>query len=101
MLPKRRKPFGVSRNGLPIMEHPTQMAIDSGIKYRALVAGMVPEIEERDASVFANYNWTDWRNLDWFERAKAVAHHRTHKLVQLHNNDAVSAELERRSKVKR
>ncbi len=59
---------------------------------------MVPELEERDAAAAAHYNWTDWRALEWQERATSVAHYRTRKLIDLHAHDAVAEDTDRRTK---
>lgn len=54
-------------------------------------------MEEREASVFAQYTWDRWLALSWQERAKSIAHSRLHQLIDLHRNDAVSSELKRRT----
>jgi|TARA_Y100000310_G_scaffold15622_1_gene15679 hypothetical protein len=46
----------------------------------------------------ANYNFTDWRQLEYMERAMHVAHYRFTKLVDLHKNDAVTDRVERDQK---
>lgn len=67
------------------------------MRYSALLEGLVPEMEEREASVFAQYSWGDWRVLTWQERARSIAHFRLHHVIDLHRNDAVSSELRRRT----
>ena len=75
------------------MEHPLGQAVESGVRYSALLEGLVPEMEEREASVFAQYSWDDWKALTWQDRAMSIAHFRLHHLIDLHRNDAVSSEL--------
>lgn len=67
------------------------------MRYNVALEGLVPEMEEREASVFAQYTWQDWLALTWQERANAIAHYRLHHLIDLHRNDAVSSELRRRT----
>ncbi len=67
------------------------------MRYNVVLEGLVPEMEEREASVFAQYTWQDWLTLTWRERADAIAHYRLHHLIDLHRNDAVSSELRRRT----
>jgi len=59
--------------------------------------GLVPLYEEREASVFAHYNWTEWTSLHWRERAAVVAHYRTHRQIELHHSDVVARETRRRA----
>lgn len=67
------------------------------MRYNVVLEGLVPEMEEREASVFAQYTWDRWLALSWQERARSIAHHRLHYLIDLHRNDAVSSELKRRT----
>ncbi len=62
-----------------------------------MLEGLVPEMEEREDSVFAHYTWDRWLGLAWQERAQVIAHFRLHHLIDLHRNDAVSRELRRRT----
>lgn len=51
--------------------------------------GTVPEFEEREAARYCALSWTDWTNkADWYDRAGAVAHYRTHLSVEAHLHDA-------------
>lgn len=56
------------------------------------------EIEERDAAVFGLFNRTEWACLGWEEKAATVAHYRIHRLIELHQNDAVSKAIEQKTK---
>ncbi len=72
--------------------------VATGITYLSKLPGLVSEFEEREAARFGHYNWTAWQQLSYEDRAFGVAHYRMHYLVELHQNDAQSKELERRQK---
>lgn len=82
---------------MPIMEHPLSEAVETGVRYAPLVVGLVAEMEERDAAVFAQYDWDRWIGLSWEARAKAIAHFRLHHLIDLHRNDAAAREMKNRA----
>ena len=79
------------------MEHPLSETVETGVRYNVILQGLVPEMEEREASVFSQYTWDRWRDLPWQERANSIAHFRLHHLIDLHSNDAVSSEMRRRT----
>ena len=58
---------------------------------------MVPEYEEREASVFSHYNWMQWQELPWNERAEAVAHYRMHSLIESHMQQAIEQYMNRQA----
>lgn len=58
----------------------------------------VPLYEELEAMVYANYNYREWRDLDYTEKAMSVAHYRFHKLIKLHGDDAVADQMDREMK---
>lgn len=64
-----------------------------------MIPGLVPVWEERDAAVKNGYNFTEWRELDSAERAYAIAYYRAARLIEIHQSDATSAEMERWSRV--
>ncbi len=82
---------------MPIMEHPLSETVESGVRYGALLEGLVPEMEEREAAVFSRLSWPSYRALSWLERAQTIAHYRLHHVVDLHRNDAASREMSRRT----
>ncbi len=86
----------MTRARLPIQEHPLSEAIDTQIRYGVLAPGLVPIFEEREAAIFAHYNWTEWRLLDWHEQAAVVGHYRTHRQVEMHQNDVIAHEMRRK-----
>lgn len=51
--------------------------------------------------MFCGYTWSRWFELSRLERAAGVAHYRVHHLVELHGEDAVSREADRRAKQER
>ncbi len=64
--------------------------------YPSKLPGLVSEFEEREAARFGHYNWAAWQELSYEDRAFGIAHYRTYFLVELHQNDAQSRELDRR-----
>ena len=50
--------------------------------------GLVSEYEEREAAIFVLCPWHIWTELEWQERAAAIAHYRVHFLVEAHVNEA-------------
>lgn len=59
---------------------------------------LVSPYEEREACRFSNYNWATWEDLPVEERATCVAHYRLNRLIQAHQQDAISREVERRNR---
>lgn len=93
-------PFGVLRNGEPIAAVPLRNTVTTGIEYAdpRIDLGLIPEVEERSAAVFAAVPWTVWVDMPTDERAAIVAHRRIHLLTQLHSEDAVQQAVERRQR---
>lgn len=46
--------------------------------------------------IYCNYNWSEWMQLDWSERARAVAQYRSHNLIEAHVADAIDKMPKRR-----
>lgn len=63
-----------------------------------VLPGLVPEIESREACLFNGYKWREWLALERLDRAAGIAHYRTHRLIEMHGEDAVSRETEERAK---
>jgi len=61
----------------------------------------VPEVEEREAARFNGYTWRQWERLKRREQVDSVAYFRLTRLIDLHKDEAVAEEGERRAKVKR
>jgi len=72
--------------------------VRTGIEYQSLIPGLVPEYEEREAARFGHYTWRDWLSLPYLDRVVGVAHYRMFHLIELHHNDAVITEQERRER---
>lgn len=96
MCNKHRRPFQVMRHGEPIATYPTRGGVATGIQFRRPVAGLVPEVEEREAAIFNGYTWREWRDLPYEERVDSVAHYRIHLLIETHKEDAVSSAIKRK-----
>ncbi len=58
----------------------------------------MPEPEEREAARFNGYTWREWERLTRRERVDGVAYYRLAKLIDMHKDDAVSKEMDRRMK---
>lgn len=71
--------------------------LKTGIAFRSIAPGLlVPEIEEREAAVFAGYAWREWVEIDRKDRVDAVAHYRLHHLIERHSSDASYLDSKRR-----
>lgn len=87
--------FGVQRNNRSIIELKPKGTINTGIRYATQIKGVVPFFEEYDAMVEAGFNVIEWENLDYVEKADAIAYRRLKRLIGLHENDAVQRYHER------
>lgn len=74
---------------MPLREYLLSRKVNPGITLTSL-NGCVPELEEREAAVYCNYNWVAWVGLNWRERAASVAHYRLHWSIESHVQDAVA-----------
>lgn len=55
----------------------------------------VSEYECREAARFNNYNWTEWLELTWWNRAKCVAFYRASLALDAHVQDAIERQSRR------
>ncbi len=94
-----RTPFRVTRHGEPISLLPLNQTVNTGVRYSAIVPGLVPEIEERDAGRFNGYTWHEWRTLHYAERVDNIAYYRLSRLIDMHKEDAVATETRRKSRL--
>ena len=94
---RRSSPFGVERWGDPITAYHLR-TLETGITYRQIVPGVVPEIEEREAARFSGYTWKDWRELPTQERVDGVAHFRLRRAIDMNRQDAQQKEAERKAR---
>lgn len=94
-------PFGVEREGMPIQKYPLSNQVQTGITFRQLIPGVIAPVEEREASLANGYTWKEWLQLSRGERAEGIAHYRIHRIIEMHGEDAVSKESERRARIKK
>jgi hypothetical protein len=92
-----QNPFRVMKNEIPILDCSLPKRVRIGITYGSRL-GLVADLEEREAAIFGNYNYSEWLELPWNERAEAVAHYRLHSLIEAHTEDAVEKARARASK---
>ncbi len=85
-------------NGEPIMEVPPRRTVQTGIQYRVLVAGLVPQVEERDSARHNGYTWKEWQVLHYRERVDGVAYYRLSRAIDMHKEEAVTKAQERKSR---
>ena len=97
-MPDRSTPFGVERSGDSIRTASVRHRIQTGITFRAPYPGIVPEMEEREAAMFASIRFLHWQKMTREERVDGVAHYRLHHLVEMHSEDAVSTAMEARER---
>lgn len=87
----------MTRNGEPIQNLQLRRKVNSGIAIESAF-GVVSEFEEREASVFCHYNWTQWMRLPHWEKAACIAHYRLHLMIDAHVSDAVDRASKRTRK---
>lgn len=100
-MPKLPPPFGVLRNGEPILLAPLGRTVSTGIAFSdpRMDLGLVPEYEEREAAALEGIPWQEWLTMPMQERAAGVAHYRLHHLIAMHSQDAVQAAQERKQRM--
>ena len=59
---------------------------------------MISETEAREAAIFNGITWHQFQRLAYRERVDYVAYFRLRKLIQIHEDDAVSRELALRAR---
>ncbi len=96
---RQQAPFRVTRHGEPILDLLPSQIVQTGVRYNALIPGLVPEIEERDAARFNGSPWFDWRKQPYDERVTGVAYYRLSRIVEMHREEAVSTEMKRRTRL--
>lgn len=72
--------------------------MNPNLEFESMLPGLVCDYEAREVAIFSGYKWVEWRKLEWFERASAVAHYRMHFLVEAHVQDAIRKKPTRRSR---
>lgn len=71
-----------------ILEARLDKPVDPGIKYEAIVPGIVPPFEEHRARRLGGYTLTEWRLLDPIERAIEVLQTRLEDAVRVFQEEA-------------
>lgn len=89
----------MTRNGIPIHLHPLPRVANSNITI-AQTDGEVPEYDCREAAIYSHYNWTEWEQLHYSERAMCIAQYRIHMLIEAHVNAAAQTESKRNARKK-
>lgn len=95
MLPQRKIPFGITRNGTPLKEYPLKKKYESGIIILSDDPSLVAEYEAREAAIYCHYNYTEFLELHPWERAKCVAQYREHYRIEANMNDAAETAAQR------
>ena len=62
--------------------------IRTDISFGIQIQGCVPFYEADLVRIEAGYNLIEWDKLDYFMKAKEVAHFRLRRLISLHEGDA-------------
>lgn len=75
------------RHGIPIQEVTLPRDYDADIIFMS-TPGEVPEIEVREACIYCNYNYSNFLELEPWDRALCVAQYRLHHLIEQHANSA-------------
>lgn len=72
--------------------------VQTGITYRMLIPGLVPNVEERDSAKHNGYTWKEWQELHYRERIDGVAYYRLTRQMEMHKEEAVSKAIERKTR---
>jgi len=89
----------VFRRGVPISEAPLHYVVDAGIAFET-PPGQVPAYEEWEAATAAGLDLWLWEHggYDAAFKARVVAWHVTHNLVEMHKHDAAQAKIDQQSR---
>ncbi len=68
-----------------------------GLAVESEVPGTVPIYEALEAAIYCGYSTARWWDVDYLERARAVAQYRMHNLIESHVQNAINRETERKS----
>lgn len=93
--------FGVTRNGIPILEVRLTHGIDTGLEFENL-PGAISLYDELSACRYNNYRyWHDWQELNGLQKARLVAFYYLNILVENNRKDAEAIELKRQTNSKK
>ena len=62
------------------------------------MVGLISEVEERDSARFNSVPWEQWQRMPYLERVDGVAYYRLTLIIDMSKEDAVSREVDRRSR---
>jgi hypothetical protein len=84
----------VKRSGLPIHKIKLRHTTETGIEVIS-IPGLISEFYEREACRFTLYRFeTDWQELDYQQKAEAVAQYLLSKQIDSHVQDAEISKME-------
>lgn len=83
---------------MSLYEYYLPKQINVGLSFESTL-GCVPEYECREVAVYSHCPWHVWVELDYFDRALAVAHYRIHHLIETHVHDAVDKASKRKQRL--
>lgn len=72
--------------------------LETGITYAVSFPGLVPPVEEREASRFSGYSWKEWQELPYNDRVECVAYFRVRRRIELHQHEAQERDIRRRQR---
>jgi len=72
--------------------------LDTGITYRLILEGYVPELEEREAARLNGYTWREWQQLAYDEKVDGIAVTRVQHFIDMHRRDAQDREATRQAR---
>ena len=87
------------RDGVPIEEHSLRHVVNAGIAFES-PAGQVPLFEEWEAGTAAGLDMWKWEAGEYPAsfKARAIAWHAKHCLVEMHKNDAQQNKIEQQAR---
>ena len=89
----RLNPFQVLRHHEPIKDYPLLGAVDPGISYSPAFA----QWEAAHAALLDLWEWDYGEKYSMHFRAKVIAWHRLHTLIEVHTEQAVQRASKRRA----
>lgn len=95
----------VMRDAQPIHSAPLKNSVDTRIETQPIVIGgqqLVNPLDEYQACISSNMDWASWIRCEYSlpEKAATLALYRLNKIRDIHSEDAVQLEMERKNKTK-
>lgn len=93
----------INREGVDIHKAYLKNTIDTGIEVQPLFVGihqLVNPLDEFNACIAGNMSWSKWYNCEYSldEKASVVALSRLNRIREIHSDDAIQIESERKNK---